>query len=106
MKLRYKAATKDGKLSQGLLEAKDISEAAGYLRSKDLTPLQIARADNNIFASLPIIGGIKQSDLVLFTRQLSSMLASGLTLMRSLEILKDQMQNANMSEVVTTIIND
>jgi type IV pilus assembly protein PilC len=34
------------------------------------------------------------------------MLASGLTLMRALEILKDQMQNPNMSEVVTTVIND
>ena len=34
------------------------------------------------------------------------MLASGLTLMRSLEILKDQMQNPNMAEIVTTIIND
>jgi len=34
------------------------------------------------------------------------MLASGLTLMRALEILKDQMQNQNMSEIVTTIIND
>jgi len=34
------------------------------------------------------------------------MLASGLTLMRSLAILKDQMQNPNMSEAVVTIIND
>ena len=34
------------------------------------------------------------------------MLASGLTLMRSLEILKDQIQNTTMAEVVTTVIND
>ena len=106
MKLRYKAATKEGKLAQGLLEAKDVSEAANYLRTKNLTPLQIARADNNIFSNLPMMGGIKQSDLVLFTRQLSSMLASGLTLMRALEILKEQMQNPKMAEVVSTIITD
>ena len=106
MKLRYKAANKEGKLSQGLLEAKDISEAANYLRTKNLTPLQISRADNNIFANLPMTGAIKQSDIVLFTRQLSSMLSSGLTLMRALEILKDQIQNPKMTEVVTTIISD
>ena len=106
MRLRYKAATKDGKLSQGLLDARDISEAANYLRAKQLIPIQITRIDNQIWNNLPMIGGVKNSDLVLFTRQLSSMLASGLTLMRSLEILKDQMQNENMSEVVTTIIND
>jgi len=106
MRLRYKAATKEGTLSQGLLDAKDISEAAGYLRAKKLIPIQITRIDNQIWNNLPMIGGVKNSDLVLFTRQLSSMLSSGLTLMRSLDILKDQMQNPNMSEIVTTVISD
>jgi type IV pilus assembly protein PilC len=106
MRLRYKAATKEGKLSQGLLDAKDIDEAANYLRAKQLIPIQITRIDNQFWNNLPMLGGVKNSDLVLFTRQLSSMLASGLTLMRALEILKDQMQNQNMSEIVTTIIND
>jgi type IV pilus assembly protein PilC len=106
MRLRYKAASKDGKLSQGLLDAKDIDEAANYLRAKQLIPIQITRIDNQFWNNLPMFGGVKNSDLVLFTRQLSSMLSSGLTLMRALEILKDQMQNPNMSEIVTTIIND
>ena len=106
MKLRYKAATKEGKLSQGLLDAKDIQEAANYLRTKELIPIQISRADYKPWTNLSFFKKIKQSDLVLFTRQLSSMLSSGLTLMRSLEILKDQMQNPQMSEVVTSIIND
>lgn len=106
MRLRYKAATREGKLSQGLLDAKDIDEAANYLRAKKLIPIQISRIDNQFWNNLPMMSSVKNSDLVLFTRQLSSMLASGLTLMRSMEILKDQMQNANMSEVVTTIIND
>jgi len=106
MKLRYKASTKEGKLSQGLLDAKDINEAANYLRAKQLIPIQISKVDANILSVLPMFGGVKNSDLVLFTRQLSSMLASGLTLMRSLEILKEQVQNANMAEVTTSIIND
>jgi len=106
MRLRYKVVTKEGKLSQGLLDAKDIDEAANYLRAKQLIPIQITRIDNQIWNNLPMVGGVKNSDLVLFTRQLSSMLSSGLTLMRSLEILKDQMQNPNMSEIVTTVIND
>lgn len=106
MKIRYKATTKDGKLSQGLLDAKDISEAANYLRAKNLIPIDITRIDNKPWANLPFLKKIKQSDLVLFTRQLSSMLSSGLTLMRALEILKDQMENPQMSEVVTSIINE
>ena len=106
MKLRYKAATKDGKLSQGLLDAKDINEAANYLRTKSLIPINITRVDNKFWTKLPFIKKLKSSDLVLFTRQLSSMLSSGLTLFRSLEILKDQIENEQMTEVVTTVIND
>lgn len=106
MKLRYKAATKEGKLSQGLLDARDINEAAGYLRARKLIPIQITKVNNQFWNNLPMFGGVKNSDLVLFTRQLSSMLASGLTLMRSLEILKDQIQNPNMTEIITTVIND
>jgi type IV pilus assembly protein PilC len=106
MKLRYKAATKDGKLSQGLLEARDVNEAANYLRAKKLIPIQISPIGNQFLSNLSMFNGVKNSDLVLFTRQLSSMLASGLTLMRSLEILKDQIQNPTMSEVITTVIND
>lgn len=106
MRLRYKAATKEGKISLGLLDAKSIPEAANYLRSKQLLPIQITKVDNEILTSLPMFNTVKTSDLVLFTRQLSSMLSSGLTLMRSLEILKEQIQNQKMSEVITTVIND
>lgn len=106
MRLRYKAATKEGKLSQGLLDAKDIQEAASYLRARNLVPIQIVKVNSKLWSSLPMFNKVKQSDIILFTRQLSSMLSSGLTLMRSLEILKDQMQNPLMSEVVSTIIND
>jgi type IV pilus assembly protein PilC len=106
MRLRYKAATKEGKVSQGLLDAKDVPEAAVYLRSKELVPIQIERIDNKIWTQLPFLNKVKQADLILFTRQLSSMLASGLTLIRSLDILKGQIQNQAMLEIVNSIIND
>lgn len=106
MKLRYKAVSKEGKVLQGFFEAKDIQEAAAYLRTKDLTPIQITQTDNKPWNNLPFLKKIKQSDLVLFTRQLSSMLSSGLTLMRGLEILKDQIENEAMTEVVNSIINE
>ncbi len=106
MRLRYKAATKEGKLSQGLLDAKDIQEAATYLRTKGLMPIQIVRIDNQILTQIPFLNKVKTTELVLFTRQMSSMLSSGLTLMKSLEILREQMTNITMQEITTSIIND
>lgn len=106
MKISYRATTKDGKVTQGILEARDINEAVGFLRSKEMLPLavrEIAKQD------IPFLSFFKKSsneDLVLFTRQLSSILSSGLTLMQALTILKDQIQNSLMKQVVEGIIGD
>ncbi|OGH02555.1 MAG: hypothetical protein A2798_02860 [Candidatus Levybacteria bacterium RIFCSPHIGHO2_01_FULL_37_17] len=106
MRLRYKAATKDGKITQGLLEAKDITSAAAYLRGKELLPISITEVENQLSNYIPFLNRVKTQDLIIFTRQMSSMLSSGLTLLRALEILKEQIENAAMTEVVTAIIND
>jgi type IV pilus assembly protein PilC len=107
MRLHYKAATKDGKIEQGLIDANDIDAAAQYLRSKELMPIHILKEQENPLSKiLPMMSRVKSSDLIIFTRQLSSMLSSGLTLMRALSILKEQVQSAAMQEVVNSIIND
>lgn len=107
MRLRYKAITKDNKIIRGLVDAKEINEAASYLRNKNLVPITITQeAKNSISKNLPFLGKIKKSDLLIFTRQLSSMLSSGLTLIRSLEILKEQIGSSAMLEDVTSIITD
>ncbi len=107
MKLTYKATNNEGKMIQGVLEAKDVSEAAYYLRGKQLLPIRIQEAKNaTSFNPLFFLKKNHTNDLVLFTRQLSSMLTSGLTLIQALRILKDQMQNATMQEVVDSIMGD
>jgi len=107
MKLTYKATSRDGKLQSGEIEAKDIPEAVFYLRNKELVPIQIKPVQAS--AGIPFLSLFKRSngnDLVLFTRQLSSILSSGLTLMQALTILKEQTENATMKEVVGGIITD
>lgn len=107
MRLSYKAIGKDGKPVTGLVEAKDISEAATYLRTRELTPITIRKKENSkLLEGLPFLKKSKSADLVFFTRQLSSMLTSGLTLIRSLEILKQQMQGAYLLEVMDGIITE
>ena len=108
MKLYYKAIGKDGKFVQGIIEAKDPSQAAGYLRSKEFVPVRISKQEKNKFLeSIPIIGHRASSrDILIFTRQLSAMLSAGLTLIKSLDILKDQLNKGLMSEVIDGIISD
>jgi len=108
MKLHYKATTPDGKIIQGIMDANDVNEAVSYLRGKDLFPIQIRKQGENLLLQkfLPFFNKISANDLILFTRQLSSMLSSGLTLLRALQIFKDQIQNEAMIEVVSGVMND
>lgn len=106
MKLLYKAATTEGKIVSGIIEAQDIAEAGTLLRKSGLLPISISEKGSGWLRFLPFVGRSTASDLVFFTRQLSSMLSSGLTLMQSLRILRDQVGKASMAEVVGGIIAD
>lgn len=107
MRLSYKAVGKDGKAVTGLIEAKDINEAAVYLRTRELIPITITKKEKSkLVEIIPFLKGSKTADVIFFTRQLSSMLSSGLTLIRALEILKQQVQSVYMLEVMDAIISD
>lgn len=106
MKLSYRAVTKDGKTVRGIVDAKDVKEAASYLRSRDLLPVQISAKNTKKSGIFPFLNKANNSNLVFFTRQLSSMLSSGLTLIQSLRILKDQIQSDAMEEIIGGIIAD
>src|SRR3989344_4935142 len=107
MRLSYKAIGKDGKIVKGLVDATDVSSAVAYLRQRELYPININPKKGNIFLSLlPSRGRIKGRDIVFFTRLLASMITSGLTLTKSLEILKEQTQNTALVDVENEIIND
>lgn len=107
MRLRYKAATNDGKIVTGFIDAKEILDAANYLRSKELLPIKVEKISTSpIYHFIASLNKVGNQDLILFTRQLSSMLNSGLTLMKGLEILSEQVQNKAMAEIVGGIITD
>lgn len=107
MRLRYKAVSQEGKKIRGFVEAREVKDAAYYLRQRNLVPIEISKEKEFfLLKKLPGAGKVKSKDLILFTRQLSSMLASGLTLLKSLEILKDQTSNKILQETLGGILLD
>ena len=106
MKLYYRAVTQEGKVVRGLIEAKDIKEAGYYLRKHQLLPIVISAGGKfSLSRYLPFLKRTSNNDLVFFTRQLSSMLTSGLTLMQALTIMKNQIKNPAMNEVIQGLIS-
>jgi type IV pilus assembly protein PilC len=107
MRLYYKAVTQNGKPIQGFIESKDIKEAARYLRKHQLIPVQIVPPGQlGAGRFLHIFKRSSMKDIIFFTRQIASMLSSGLTLMQSLIIMKEQMKTSAMADTVQSIVAD
>lgn len=104
MRLLYRAVTKDGQQVKGSIEAKDVYEAGTYLRSKGYLPVNLAEKKEGELAKLLPTSHITSSDILFFTKQLSSMLASGLTLMQGLTILRQQIEKPKMATVVAGVV--
>lgn len=105
MKFYYKAVDAEGKIVSGLINGKAEKEVASYLRGHDLVPIKIMHASKRgVFSRFAILKKPGLKDRIFFTRQLSSMLTSGLTLMQALDIVKNQTANPVMEENVQEVI--
>lgn len=105
MKLYYRAVGEDGKVIRGLIEARDVKEAGYYLRKHNLLPIVISAG--NKFSLTQLFSFLKrpsENDLIFFTRQLASMLSSGLTLIQALSIMRGQIKNPVLNETVQGLI--
>lgn len=105
MKLFYIAVGKDGKRVKGFIEAADVSKAAGYLRDHALLPVKIEQESaKNTFSFLKFVQKVKNKDVIFFTRQLASMLTSGLTISQSLGLLINQAQKQSVAAMIQGIV--
>jgi type IV pilus assembly protein PilC len=107
----YKSRNASGKLVKGKLDAFNESAAVSKLGGMGLTPVTIKESAGgtglNKDISLGSFGrGISLKDLAVMTRQLSTMITSGLTLLRALAILAEQTQNKKLAEVLGKVMHD
>lgn len=104
MEYSFIAADPQGAKQKGKLEANDQKEVIDYLRTKGYTPLSVKSSEKNSSSILAYFSRVKGSDIVLFTRQLSSMITTGLTVIESLNILKQQNNKPQMQKVLDDLI--
>lgn len=107
MKLFYKALADHGKVVHGVVVANTPTEAAKYLRSHKLFPIMIKEeSGGKLFGAFNFQKKMKFADVIFFTRQLSSMLESGLTLMQALSIFRNQVEKKVVYDIISGIITE
>ncbi|MBI5362258.1 MAG: type II secretion system F family protein [Planctomycetes bacterium] len=107
---KYAAKGPGGKTVEGTINANDKNEAVAELRKQNLTVMQVEEtAAARKTASTGFLGKqprCKKADLVIFTRQLSTMVGAGLALLESLEVLADQAESPGLRAAILQLVAD
>lgn len=101
---QYTAKDKDGRTIIGTLDAALESEVAEVLHKKELVVISVQKARKK--AGIHRSGRIKADDLVIFSRQLATMIDAGIPLVQALEILAQQIENRSLKKVVVSAYKD
>ncbi len=103
---RYVAKDKTGRDAAGVEEAPDERSLILSLRKRELTivSVKLEQQKNEKKIGAPKTGGkVKLSELVLFARQLATMIDSGIPLVQGLEILSVQIEDAGFRAIVADV---
>ena len=105
---RFQAAYPSGKLEKGVLDADSARQARAMIRDRGLTPLEVETLENRQASggSVVIGGRLRDADLALCTRQLSSLLSARLPLERALNAVVEQAESARVRERFAAVRSD
>lgn len=104
---KYVAKNDEGKTITGTLEATDRDASIDKLREKDFIIVSVAEAKKTTkVGDLFARRSIKLDDVVIFSRQLATMVDAGIPLVSALDILGEQVENKMFSNVILRIRDD
>ncbi|MFM1965293.1 MAG: hypothetical protein RL134_1018 [Actinomycetota bacterium] len=98
---RVRARSKQGKLVEQKIKASSEGEAASRVQQLGLVPISIEPLGKGLNREIRFgAGKVKTKDLAIFARQFSTMLASGLPILRCLSILSQQTESTRLRELL------
>lgn len=107
MKFRYKGTNKKRKSITGVIEASSFEEARTRLRNMEIRPQKLEKdvlsVQANFKLDLSFGNIIDLKGLIIFTRQLSSLVNSGVTVVMALQILSEQERRPAFKRVLVNI---
>lgn len=103
----WKGINRKGQKVQGEIEADNITIARQILERQGLSLKSLRPKPKDILEYIPVLQEkVKEKDLVLFTRQFSTMIDAGLPIIQCLEILRDQTENKAFRKVLRVLKKD
>jgi len=102
----WTAKTKSGEVKNGEMDAASADIVDQRLRAQQLTPQKVKKKPVEIHFKMPGSSGVTPRDLMIFTRQFSTMIDAGLPLVQCLEILSSQAESPAFQRVLKQVKSD
>lgn len=105
-RFNYRVIDEKNKQVMGVVEANNLLQAATILRGKKMTIVSLRELTGSAFDELfASVGKPKFEEITNFTRQISTMISSGLPLVEALRILKEQ-SKPKMATIIDKILTE
>jgi type IV pilus assembly protein PilC len=102
----FKAIDLTGGKARGEVEAESKQAVSDQLKQRGLIVLDIADKHSSREIELKFLQRVKANDLAIFSRQLSTMISSGMSILRSLYVLEEQTENKFLKETIVAVRKD
>jgi type IV pilus assembly protein PilC len=102
----FKAMDLAGGKARGEVEAESKQAVSDQLKSRGLIVLDISDKHSSKEIELGFLKRVKANDLAIFSRQLSTMISSGMSILRSLYVLEEQTESKFLKETIVAVRKD
>ena len=99
----WEGQTDQGEFRRGVMEGKNAADVESRLRQIHIQPSRVKRKARDLNINIPFFNAVKLKTLVVFTRQLATMIDAGLPLVQCLEILGQQEPDKNFQKVIENV---
>jgi type IV pilus assembly protein PilC len=102
----FKAMDLAGMKAGGEVEADSKQAVADQLKARGLIVLDVADKHTSREIQLSFMKSVKASELAIFSRQLATMISSGMSILRSLYVLEEQTDSKFLRETIVAVRKD
>ena len=103
----YAGRTRKGRVTKGQLDAADERIARIQLKRRNIDVTKLKQKPKDLFESVSFLQPkVTSKDIVVFTRQFSTMIDAGLPLVQGLNMLTEQSQNRTFKRILSQVTRD
>jgi type IV pilus assembly protein PilC len=102
----FKAVDLTGTPQKGEITGSSKQAVTDVLRSQGLTVHDVVEKKTGLSMEISFGGRVKPAELTVMTRQLSTMVSSGMTLLRAFYVLEEQVENKKLKDALSAVRED